>query len=477
MKRRLAMVPALAALLALTSVVPVCALEEADRLFMVGERALADRFYPIARRTLERFVVQYPRDPRLPRAAILLGRAQLALDAPQAALDAFTRALGFSPPPAAVLEAKFWQAEAFFRLKRFAEARAAYDEVVRTDAASPLAADALYGLAWCELQLQRPEPAVTAFRDFLTTWPEHALAPTATLQMARALVELNRVGDALVLLTPFSGKYPGSKLIPDAQYLVGWAKFNDNDPRGGLADLQAFVAAHPDHTQAPAARLLIARAASKYGDRAHMQQAYGTLMAQEPPTAEDLYDAATIASRLARPKDLDAAWSKLRAQFPEHSLTRRLALDLAEAAFRQKSWKDTVALGRTAAESEEDVVRAGAWLLVGESELKLQHYPQAARAFEAVGAVSELETSVRYRALAGLGLAREQQKEWKAALTAYEAVASQTADAGLRDWARERVAAVKKQLPQPRTGAPTSGAAPKRSEPVKPATKPAPKKP
>ncbi|HEX9821606.1 MAG TPA: tetratricopeptide repeat protein [Methylomirabilota bacterium] len=473
MKRRLAIVPALAALLALTSVVPVWALEEADRLFMVGERALADRFYPVARRTLERFVAQYPRDPRLPRAAVLLGRTQLALDAPQAALDAFTRALGVPPPPADVLEAKFWQAEAFFRLKRFAEARAAYDEVLRTDAASPLAADALYGFAWCELQLQRPEPAVTAFRDFLTTWPEHALAPTATLQAARALIELNRVGEALPLLTPFSGKYPDSKLIPDVQYLVGWAKFNDGDPRGGLADVRAFLAAHPKHPQAPAARLLVARAASKYGDRAQMQQGYGTLMAQEPPTAEDLYDAATIASRLAKPKELDAAWSKLRAHFPEHSLTRRLALDLAEAAFRQKSWKDTAALGRTAAESEEDAVRAGAWLLVGESELKLQHYSQAAQAFEAVGAVSDVEASVRYRALAGLGLAREQQKEWKAALSAYEAVASQTPDAGLRDWARERVAEVMKQLPKPRTGAPAKGAAPKRSEPVKPAAKPA----
>ena len=462
MKRRLAMVPALAALLVLTSVVSVSALEEADRLFMVGERALADRFYPVARRTLERFVAQYPRDPRLPRAVVMLGRAQLALADAQAALETLTRAQSFPLAPAELLETKFWQAEALFRLKRVGDARAAYDEVVRTDAASPLAPDALYGFAWCELELQQLEPAATAFREFLTTWPEHALAPNATLHLARALIELKRVGEALPLLTPFPGKYPGSKLIPDAQYLVGWAKLNEGDPRGGLADLQAFVAAHPSHDQAPAARLLVAQAAARHGDRAQMQQAYGIFMAQEPPTAEGLHEAATIAIRLSRPKELDAAWTRLRAQFPEHPLTRRLALDLADAAFKQKNWKDTIALARTAAQSEDDAVRSGAWLLLGESELKLRHLPQAVKAFEAVGTVADVEDGVRYRALAGLGLAREEQKEWKAALTAYEAVVNRSPDSTLRDWARERVTAVKAQLPS----------APKRSEPPKPSAKP-----
>ena len=74
---------------------------------------------------------------------------------------------------------------------------------------------------------------------------------------------------------------------------------------------------------------------------------------------------------------------------------------------------------------------------------------------------------MRYRALAGLGLAREEQKEWKAALTAYEAVAGRSPDTGLRDWARERVTAMKAQL----KASPAPPAAPKRSEPAKPSGK------
>src|SRR5688572_135670 len=112
MKRRLAMVPALAALLLLAiAVAPVSALDEADRLFMVGERALTDRFYPVARRTLERFVAEYPKDARLPRAELMLGKARLALNDPQSALEALTRAPGGLTAPAERLEAKLWQAE------------------------------------------------------------------------------------------------------------------------------------------------------------------------------------------------------------------------------------------------------------------------------------------------------------------------------------------------------------------------------
>ncbi len=104
-------------------------------------------------------------------------------------------------------------------------------------------------------------------------------------------------------------------------------------------------------------------------------------------------------------------------------------------------------------------MKAEGWLQAGEAELKLKRFPAAAKAFEAVVAVKSAEAAVRYRAFAGLGLAREEQKEWKAALTAYEA-ASRAPDAALRDWAHQRVVAMKSRLsnapptptPKPKAG-------------------------
>src|SRR5439155_192328 len=125
---------------------PARALDEPERLRLVGERTFADGLYPIARRVLERLVADYPKDDRIGDALFLLGRARFALGDTESALEAFRRAQAATPPPAS-LEAKFWGAETLFRLRRFAEAHAAYDVVVKNDAAAPHAPDSAYSLA------------------------------------------------------------------------------------------------------------------------------------------------------------------------------------------------------------------------------------------------------------------------------------------------------------------------------------------
>ncbi|HEU5321172.1 MAG TPA: tetratricopeptide repeat protein, partial [Methylomirabilota bacterium] len=269
--------------------------------------------------------------------------------------------------------------------------------------------------------------------------------------------------EALVLLAPFRTKYPDSKHLPEARFLLGWVKVATGDAQDGVRDLRQFVAAYPTHGQVPAARRLILQSQARSADPADMAEAYRGLMQQQPSTAEGLYDAASIAGRLGRVRDKQAAWRRLRAEFPDHALTRRAALEMATAAFKQQSWKDATTLAEEAAKSGDNAVKAEAWLLAGESELKLKRFASAARAFEAVGEVTDADPGVRYRALAGLGLVREEQQQWRAALTAYEAVASDSPDATLRGWARERATAVKARLET-------------RTTPARPPARPAPKK-
>ena len=456
MRRVPCVLAGLAVLFAVSVVSPALALDDADRLWLVGERSFADGLYPVARRALERFVAQYPKDARLPEAVLLLGKARLRAGDADGALEAFKRAQTLSPAPGRPQESRFWEAEALFRLKRFPEARTAYDAVVRTDATSPFAPDAVYGRAWSDLEMKQPEPAIAGFREFLQTWPEHPQAASATLQLARVLADEKKASEALAVLQPFAAKYPGSRLAPDAQYLLGWAKTNSGDARGGLADLRAFVAANPSHEQAPAARKIIAQAMARNGDREEMLEAYKVLMEQEPASADALYNAVQIAARLARAKDLDAAWKRLSADFPDHALTRRAALDRANGAFKEKNWSVASTLAQQAAKSDDDAIKAEALLLVGESELKQKRFAPAAKAFEAVKSVGDVDAGVRYRAQAGLGLAREELQDWKAALAAYESVVSRSPDASLRDWARERATAMKARLAKP-----ASPAAPK----------------
>jgi TolA-binding protein len=460
MKRRAPRISAGIALLLLSLVSPAAALEEADRLWLVGERAFADGLYPASRRALERFVAQYPKDARVPDAVLLLGKARLQAGDGQAALEAFKRAQTLTPVPGRPQEARFWEAETLFRLKRFLDARDAYDAVVLADAAGPLAPEAFYGRAWSDLELKRQEAAVTGFRELISAFPNHALAASATLQSARALADLKRTSEALSLLADFPKKYPSSPLVADAQFWSGWIKSSSGtDPSGGVAELEAFVAAHPNHPQAATARRLIPQALARSSDKSDQLKAYKALMEQNPATAEALYSAAEVAGRLERPRDREAAWKRLSTDFADHPLTLKLALELGSAAFKQKSWKSAATYATQATKSDDDAVRSEGWLLLGESELKQKRYAEAAKAFETVGTVSGVETGVRFRALAGLGLAREEQQSWKAALSAYEAVAARSPDATLRDWARERAGAVKARLsnPTPSKPAPSSG--------------------
>jgi TolA-binding protein len=422
---------------------------EADRLWLVGERAFADRLYSVARRSLERFVKSYPDEARVGEATLFLGKSQFGLGEFQTALESFKKAQRFSPPPGKPEEARFWEAETLFRLKRYPEARAAYDALLASNAAAPVAPDAMYGLAWSELELKRPERAAAAFRQLLEAWPDSPLAPSATFYLARALVELKKPGEAVPLLAPFAARYPGHGLAPEAQYLLGSSRLSAGKTAEGLRDLREFIAAHPRHELATAARRAIAEALLKQGNKSELAREYQALITQSPPTAEGLYDAGVIAQHLGRLKDAETAWQRVRGEFRVHPLATRASLDLAQGAFKRNQFKEAAALARAASESEDEGVRAEALLLLGESELKAKRYQPALKAFEAAATTEGANSSLRFRALAGRGLAHEELHQWQEAARFYADVAAESPDKALKQWARERLATVRAKAKPP----------------------------
>lgn len=422
------------------------AIEPADRLWLVGERALQDRLYPLSRRTLEALIERYPADPRIPEAVLLLGKARLGQGALEGALEAFRRAQAFSPRPGKPEEARFWEGETLFRLKRYKEAREVHDRLLADNAASPFAPDALYGLAWAERELRHPEAAAVAFKNLITAFPEHGTVPAATVHLARTLVELERAEEAVPLLRGFVDKHPEHALLPEARYLLGLARVSAGQTAEGVGDLRAFAAAYPKHALVPQARRLVVDTLLKEGKKTELAEEYKALVALSPQTAESRYDAGVIASRLGRGRDAESAWKGLRSEFPDHPLAARASLDLAQSAFGRSAYKDAVPLARAAAKSEEPAVRAQALLLVGESELKLKRFPAAHEAFKGAAEAAGEDAGVRFRALAGSGLALEEQGRLSQAVKYYDQVAAASPDKELRAWAKARRSAVAAKL-------------------------------
>src|SRR6266446_3218374 len=429
--------PLLAALLGWPG--PALAVSEPERLWTVGDRAFQDGLFAQSRRMLERLLERYPSDSRAPDATLLLGKARLSQGQHEAALQAFRQAQGFSPVPGRPDEARFWEGETLFRMKRYPEARAIYDRILTDNPSSPSAPDAVYGLAWVNLELKRRDQAVTEFRRLLSSYPENANVPSATFYLARTLAELKRPDEAIGLLRGFVTKYPDHRLLPDARYTLGQALIAGGQSDEGVGELRAFVKAYPS---------------------SDLAEEYKGLVAQSPATAEGLYDAGLVAGKLGRPRDADTAWARLRKDFPDHPLSGRVSLEMAQSAFAKNSFKDAATLAKAASRSPEDAVRGEAFVLLGESELKQKRHAAAVAAFKSAAEAPALEPAMRYRALAGTGLAYEEQRQWGQAAKFYDEVASKSPDKTLASWAKERLAAVNTNMKSDKSDAKPAPKAP-----------------
>lgn len=448
------------------------AVGEPERLWTVGDRAFQDGLYGVSRRMLERLVDRYPTDGRIPDATLLLGKVRLSQGQHEAALQAFRQAQTFSPPPGRPEEARFWEGETLFRMKRFPEARAIYDRILAESPSSPSAPDAVYGLAWVNLELKRRDQAVTEFRRILSNYPEHANVSSATFYLARTLLELKRPDEAVGLLRGFVARYTDHRLLPDARYTLGQALIAGGQGDEGVAELRAFAKAYPNHELAAGARRSVVDTLVRQGKKNELAEEYKALVGQSPATAESLYDAGLVAGKLGRPRDADTAWARLRKDFPDHPLSGRVSLEMAQAAFAKNSYKDASTLARAASRSPEDAVRGEAFVLLGESELKQRRHAAAITAFKSAAEAPALEPAMRFRALAGTGLAHEEQRQYGPAAKLYEEVATKSPDKTLAAWAKERLAAVNAAA---RSEAPPADkAAPKKAAPEKTAPKKAP---
>ncbi|MEX2223024.1 MAG: tetratricopeptide repeat protein [Candidatus Rokuibacteriota bacterium] len=433
-------VTALGALVAWPSL--ALAVGEPERLWTVGDRAFQDGLYTVSRRMLDRLVERYPTDTRVPDATLLLGKVRLSQGQHDAALQSFRQAQTFSPPPGRPDEARFWEGETLFRMKRFPEARAIYDRILAENPTSPSAPDAVYGLGWVNLELKRRDQAATEFRRLLSSYPEHANAPSATFYLGRTLLELKRADESAGLLRSFVAKYPDNRLLPEARYTLGQALLAGGQSDEGVAELRAFSKAYPQHELAGPARRHVVDTLLRQGKKGELAEEYKTLVAQSPATAESLYDAGLVADKIGRPREADTAWARLRKDFPDHPLTGRVSLEMAQSAFAKDSFKSAATLARAAARSPEDAVRAEAFVLLGESELKQRRHAAAITAFKSAAEAPALDAGMRFRALAGTGLAHEEQRQYGQAAKFYEEVATKSPDKTLASWAKERLAAV-----------------------------------
>ncbi len=166
-------------------------------------------------------------------------------------------------------KAQLLKAELLFAQNHLAEAAALYEKAAAGEGTEKYRADALYKLAWCQLQDKKYDLATGTLTRFLTQYPRHPLVPAALAQRAVAQMETGQREEALSDFSEIIARHSGAKEREGAMLQQALLLGNMNRPAEMTASFQRLLAEYPQTPFAAQANFWIGYAAfdaRKYRD-------------------------------------------------------------------------------------------------------------------------------------------------------------------------------------------------------------------
>lgn len=329
--------------------------------------------YPEAAQKLDAFLTAYPKHPKAPTAAFVLGRCRAEQKQYAQAVPAYEKAIAGRDPDilplaqlglgeaayyakqydkaAPALEAAvktslrpeqaayawFWLAQSDFNLKKYQPAEDAYDKVCREYARTPLALPSFYGAGLSALRLDQKDIARSRFREFINRDPKTPERAEAMLLMGQIEFDAKHFGEARAdferLLNDNASKGATDALAAAEDGLIQ-VLLEQKDYNGAAARLEAVM------NRLPATDPQRYRAAFTLGNCRYRQQQYDPAArayqiaagSTEPEVAaQGLYWNAN--ALLAENKSAEAAalLAKFVAKYPKHPLASKAQLKAGDA--------------------------------------------------------------------------------------------------------------------------------------------------
>lgn len=331
-------------------------------------------------------------EPMGAKAALELATIKLEHDQGEAALKTLDEAIKRFPKSPVALALQFRSAEALRKLNRLVEAQARFLRAVEVDPNDPWADDALNRAAQCALERDDPATARRLAGTFATRFPNSPLKNEVRLIDARAASSEGKPKEAVAILESLlkpddrSANAPSQPLPPSlsqaARYELALAYRALGQKARSETILSGLVKATNDPIAADA-QFLLGQGhveAGRYAEAVAALKQYLTAKPQGDVADFALAQLAEAQLGLARPDDALKTLNSLAERFPKSKALAPSRLRLAEA------------------------------------ELAAHHAEQAATLFRLV-ADGTIASSLRIRALTGLGTAlAEQGKAAEAAL-------------------------------------------------------------
>ena len=236
--------------------------------FELGSAALGERDYEAAERAFSAVLETAPR--RAMRAAALFykGHSLQAEGERAAAQAAFEELVAAYPDQPQVSEAELLIGELYYGEAEYEQALASYERVFGTYPNSKDAPEALYGAAWCQLELERIEPMRDLFLRLVRQYPQHERAHQGLMHVGdyyyngHQFLKASRLYEQVVERFPETAEAVQARQLlahladaeADSLYTEGMALYDEGEFVRAIAVLEEVIVRYPNTPSEAAAR-------------------------------------------------------------------------------------------------------------------------------------------------------------------------------------------------------------------------------
>ena len=226
-------------------------------------------------------------------ALFYLGHSLQARDDPAAARATFAELVADYPDQPQASEAELLIGELHYEAEEYEQALAAYERVFDAYPDSKDAPEALYGAAWCQLELERVEPMRDLFLRLARDYPQHERAHQGLMHIGDYYYNGHQFLKASRLYVQVVERFPEtaealqarqllaylSDAEADSLYSEGMALYDEDQFERAIAVLEEVIAQYPNTPSEAAARCNIGVSYYQLKDWRRAAQAYEEAMA------------------------------------------------------------------------------------------------------------------------------------------------------------------------------------------------------
>ncbi|MCG3150306.1 MAG: Outer membrane protein assembly factor BamD [Verrucomicrobiae bacterium] len=427
-------------------------------IFKIADCQAALGQYTNAAASYRRVLAEFPATPDLDRALFQLGETYRRLDDPLNAMAAFQRLVSEKPRSDLAPQAQYSIGQLLAGQGQAPAARNAFTAVTTRFPTSVWASNAALAVGESYVDENKYDRAIAEFDKLTGGGFDTELAQQAFYSRGRCYALTGKRDKTLTEFLDFLKTHPQATLAPRIQYWVADEFLRQRDYLKAQAQFQSLAETYPHFVDADAALYFAGRAAYARQDYKTAVELYEALLKKFPQSnwrCEARFGQGDALSELGQFDDALLVLQSLTKDFPDCRFVSEAFGRKGDCQFTLTRYDDALASYQKAlAAAKTPDMRLQAFEKIGKTYEALKKFDDAVQAYaaavyEATAGGATNEPPERFwscRAARAAANLKEQQNQWRDAITFYEKMASHCPD--LKALAEDRIRKIRVQHPE-----------------------------